>query len=136
MIKCHTCQKELVNAPDTPKAVKYPWLECPALHVLGVTLNAQQEITGYMIYWDDIERDARYKLESRHNHTTMAHRPLLQPENRPMENISTSGFVSDIRPKRWSSVMEFPNFLPLTIKDDTIQIDNLIHRLLKLRAFS
>lgn len=132
-MKCHTCQQELVPNRDIPNVKRW---ECSLLHVHDVYFDSDGQITQYEIFWDDIDKDARYKLTSRQNKTIMYHRPFIQPENRPMEHIGAKGFVGYDTPRRWSTVMEFPNFLPLTIKDDIIQIDNLIHRLLKLRAFS
>ncbi len=132
-MKCHTCQKTLVGDRHAPKHARN-WLECPDMHVLNVALNANGDVTQYMIFWDDLEKDARYKLESYSdsNETYMSHRPLKQREMAP-------GYIPnsvDPMKRRWSSVMSFPSFLSLTVRDDIIVVDNLINRLMKLRAFA
>ena len=129
-MKCHTCNQELIPNRDQSNIKRW---ECPNLHVMDIILDASNQISQYEIYWDDIDKDARYKLISRQNHTAMHHRPFIQPEQ--IIERDKAGYIYTMY-RRWSTVMEFPNFLPFTIKDDIIQIDNLIHRLLKLRAFS
>lgn len=132
-MKCHTCQKTLVGDRHAPNHARN-WLHCPDQHVLNVALNANGDIVQYMLFWDDVERQSRYRLESYSdsNQTYMEQRPLKQREMPP-------GYVPnsiDPMKRRWSSVMSFPNFLSLTVKDDVIVVDNLINRLMKLRAFA
>jgi hypothetical protein len=134
-MKCHTCQQELVKV-DPPLPCFDTFWECPQLHVLRLIINQAGEITAYMLFWDDIEKDLRYRLESESNHTNLRQRPLTQPENRKMEHIGNPGFIGEERPIRWSIVMTIKDYLPLSVKDDVIQVGNLIPRLMKLRAFS
>jgi hypothetical protein len=118
-MKCHACDQELVR--DLEYNAQEIYWACPSLHILTVVLDEAGNITQYRIYCDDIEKDSRYRLKSNRYRTCLQHRSLKQKE---------------IQGPRWSTVMEFDGFMPLNIREDRIQIDNLVHRLLKLRAFS
>lgn len=130
---CHICQKTLVGDRYAPKHARN-WYHCPDGHILNVAFDSEGNITQYMVFWDDNERQARYKLESyfETKETFMSYRPFQQRETEP-------GYVpnsQDAMKRRWSSVMSFPSFIPLSIKDDMVVMDNIVNRLMKLRAFA
>jgi hypothetical protein len=132
-MKCHTCGEDLIQDSDDPFKRKR-WA-CPSMHVLNVELDSEGTVVAYMIFWDDVERDGRYRLESDRSGTNMRHRPLKQREVILPLQRDKNGYLINENP-RWKTMMEFSNFMPLTVKDDRIVIDNLIHRLLKLKAFA
>jgi hypothetical protein len=118
IMKCHTCQKSLEPIDrDTPNQIV---LECPDIHLTVTLIN--NDIASYTMYWDaDENATNRYKLISSSNQTTLKH---------------AIGF--DDPRSRWryyKTVMTLPQMLPLIIKDNIVQCDNLIPRLQKLKAF-
>lgn len=129
MIKCHTCQKELsLNKENN----WHNYYECPDLHILNVEFDNEGIAMNYILFWDDVEKDLRFRLEANQNHTELRSRPLLQrklPDHLP-------GDIAQIVNKRWETLMTMDHFFPLILKDDTPQVENLFHRLLKLKAFA
>ena len=117
MIKCHFCQHHLdIPANDDDYA---SWdLECPNGHA-DITLNEKGEIIQYKLYWDvDPDARERYKLIGRSTGTHLLY------------SIGKGSY------RNYKVVFETGTLIPIQIKDNTIQMDNLISRLKKLGVFS
>ena len=128
-MKCHICQQELVHGPQKFQFIPESW-ECPQLHALHIILDVNEQIVQYMIFVDDPEKNLRYRLESDNHETTLKQRIL----NSPIDKDFT--FIEQAL-KRWSIIMTIKNFFPIYLNENqVIQVDNLIPRLLHLKAFS
>ena len=121
-MKCHTCQKKLEAIDrDDKYHTNQIVLECPNMH-LTVKLNNKNVIAYTMVWDEDEEAKDRYKLISRQGITGLYH---------------SHGFVStNSRSRQYKTVMTIPQMLPLIIKNDIVQCDNLIIRLQKLKIFA
>lgn len=137
IIKCHICKQEL--ARETFNGLFQPFWECPELHTLRVTLNNAGDIMSYMIFFDDVNKNLRYRMES-DDHETILQQRVLTPPEEGREIISTGkvGTLDHHREfKRWSVIMTIGHFFPISLNEDqVIQVDNLVPRLLRLKAFS
>lgn len=116
-LKCHTCGRRLVLQEQFMATREY---ECPESHAEVTWFNNQ--IIGYTIYWDaDEQANERYKLVCSNGITT-----LFLSNNRQGKYWRVS----------YSPILNMENMLTLEIKDQTIVVNNLIHRLKKLKAFT
>lgn len=117
MIKCHFCKHELEEQYCLDPNNK---LECPNGHAC-ITLGNDGEIIQYTLYWDaDPNANERYKLVA-------------------MEGSGTYLHYSPVKHRHFRNykiVFETASFIPVAIKEDTIQMDNLVARLKKMGVFS
>jgi len=118
MIKCHFCKHELKDrSPDYigPLDLAY---ECPNGHA-SVVLDGE-EIAGYILYWDaDPDANERYKLVGNKGGTHLYYSPYKVKYSR-----------------KYDCIFETSAFIPIAIKENIIQMDNLIARLKKMGVFS
>jgi hypothetical protein len=119
MIKCYFCKHELQyqmeydgNIPLDDK------LECPNGHA-DIYLNEAGEIRHYILYWDvDPDAKERYKLFGNDTGTFLYY----------------SSRKSHFR--NYICVFSTTVFIPVAIRDNTIQMDNLVARIKKMGAFA
>lgn len=133
-MKCHLCQKTLQFIPDDPyiqPGEPSTW-ECPDMHAT-IELDRFDDsiIVAYKLYWDgDLNARERFRITAKRHtdHWTKQHTVLYKRSSPP--ESSYARFPS------WNAILTLDHFFELQIKDNIIQADNLIPRLLKLRAFS
>jgi hypothetical protein len=134
-MKCHICHKTLQFIPDDPymqPGEPSTW-ECPEMHAI-IHLNRFNDaiIESYQIYWDgDQDAKERFKLTGqRTTHYTKGNLSLLYKRETYQLPSSYAKFP------KWKLVLTLDHFFELQIMDGQIQADNLIPRLLRLRAFA
>ena len=133
-MKCHICQKTLQLQKDDPyiqPGEPSTW-ECPDMHAI-IELNRFDDsiIEGYKIYWDgDQDANERFQLNGKRTttHYTRGNQSALY-KRVVAPKSSYSKYPS------WSLVLSLDHFFELQLKDGLLQADNLIPRLLKLKAF-
>lgn len=116
MIKCHFCKHELEEQYDGDPQTR---VECPNGHA-ALTIH-HGEIVAYTVYWDvDPDANERYKLIGQQGSGTHL---LYSP-------------VKNKRGRGYHSVFETSSFVTIPVREDTLQLDNLVMRLKKMGAFS
>jgi len=119
MIKCHFCKHELQYQVEYDGKTPDDTLECPNGHA-NITLDYKKEIMRYTLYWDaDPDANERYKLIGAEGGTFL--------------------YYSGHKVRGWRSyrcIFSTGSFIPVAIKEDIIQMDNLVARLKKMGVFS
>ena len=106
--------------------------ECPDMHAI-IKLNRFNDsiMESYEIYWDgDQNAIERFKLIGRRSetHYTKGNQTALY-KRAVRDQGSYARFPS------WSPVLVLDHFLELEVKEGQLLADNLVPRLLKLKAF-
>ena len=106
--------------------------ECPDMHAIVELDRFDESIVAYSLYWDqDQFAQERFKLSARRttNHWVKEHTTLYKID-------TEANYRGYSRFPRWIPILTLDHFLELKMVKDQIEADNLIPRLLKLRAFS
>jgi hypothetical protein len=122
MIKCHFCKHELEVPYAYGGSGIYPnsTYECPNGHAHVIMDSKDIEIIDYLLYWDaDPDANDRYKLVGTQAGTFLHHSSL---KKRYVRN--------------YQCIFETASFIPVPIKENTIQMDNLVARLKRMGVFS
>lgn len=113
-LKCHACNKRLTLIEQSANIKIY---ECPNAHSKVAWVGNQ--IHFYHLFWDANEDGSeRYRLDAGNAQTKLYIKGKQSRYNPFMEIISID------------------KVLPLEIKDNTIQLNNIVPRLKKLKAFT
>lgn len=116
-MKCHWCHKELQHLKEETNYIgDNQWYECSDMHV--TLLINKDKVTQYTLFWED-QNQNRYKMIGLSGVT------YLEKCNSITEYYKAS----------YTTILKLDYMLDLHIENDTIQFDNIIERLLKLKAF-
>lgn len=130
-MQCHLCQRKLINISDDNHHLEVK-LQCPEDHCVITYID--NKIINYSLLWDaDSEAKERYWIDSYNDNFAFNKVARFEPHSK---NESTSIYKSTYgRPYRYSKILELEYFIPLEIKNDIIQLNNVIKRLNNMKAF-
>ena len=111
-MKCHICKLNLRLIDQLGAHKKY---ECPNAHAQVVFHF--HNIEKYILYWDADEfAKERYRLEGSFGSTCL--------------------YLKKYNDRGYLKILEMDHILPLQIEEETIQLNDVVRRLQKLKAFA
>jgi hypothetical protein len=129
-MKCHLCQRKLKLIDDKFFQVV---LSCPEDHCEIIIKG--DSVVEYKLLWDadNLAKD-RYWIYSWQKNNNFNNK--ISNINNINNNAGTIVKCSTYsRPYKETVVLSLDSFLTLNIKDDVVQLDNIVPRLKKLKAF-
>lgn len=141
-MKCHLCNKNLDIVKDnisTYSKNKNIILSCPNDHCSIIKSN--HSISEYKMMWDaDSKAKERYWIYSWSADAQIIKYLRYNTGNALLNNNSFTGStivtISEYgRPHNESMLLSLDYFMPLNIKNDIIQINSVVSKINKLKAF-
>jgi len=130
-MNCHNCKRELCIVKESSNYTK---IECPEHH--ATVFYRDSKILEYNLLWDaDMHAKERFWINA---FDDTNYDNYYQSVKRYGCNFLIGTVILKCaygRPYKIDKIFELNDFIPLEIMDNTIQLNNLVPRLKKLKAF-